>query len=401
MSSPTNLIKKIWTAYQNGRLFSGLYWHVYPTLAGMKYLIFDRGSKRITLHCPDYIEPGKDADELLIVRRIYDAFRKMKESQATSPHIYLPSSLWQQYLNEGYSYLSSGLKTNSIKDFHYFLSNFGGWKAYHAVEHTTLIRDNMKSILGRKYLINDLFNKQLKLWEWFYNKRKPVSALSYPTYGNQIGAMIDGNFVGPVAFFNEIYGAILANLITDINKPVIAELGAGYGRLAYYCLRDVPEFTYIDFDLPETLCLAAYYLMKIWPDKKVLLYGEAEYNQLSHDKYDLIFMPPHCIEHIGQNSVDLFINAFSLGEMTREAAQNYVTFIAQSTNYFFHLNHDNYSRSLPDGKKGPLGYEYALPEKDFKQLFRYPDIGNLMLRGYLDFRSDLFIYLYKRRAKLN
>ncbi|MBU4356335.1 MAG: putative sugar O-methyltransferase [Proteobacteria bacterium] len=401
MSSTTNLVKKIWTAYQNGRLFSGIYWQIYPILSGLKYLIFDPGSKRIKLHCPDYIEPCKDANEVLIVRRIYDAFIKMKESQKTSSNIYLPSPLWQQYLNEGYSYLSSGLKTNSIEDFHFFLSNFGGWKAYHAVEHTTLIRNNMKSIVGRKYLINDLFNKQLRLWEWFYNKRKPVSYLSYPTYGNQIGAIIDGDFVGPVAFFNEIYGSILSEIISDVNSPVVAELGAGYGRLAYFCLRDLTKFTYIDFDLPETLCLAAYYLMKIWPDKKVLLYGEEEFNYQSHDKYDLIFMPPQCIEQIGQNTVNLFINAFSLGEMTKKTAMNYVTFISQSTNYFFHINHDNYPRSVSDGKKGPLGHEYSLPEKYFKKIFRYPDIGNLMLRGYLDFRSDLFIYLYERRAKIN
>ena len=53
-----------------------------------------------------------------------------------------------------------------------------------------------------------------------------------------------------------------------------------------------------------------------------------------------------------RNTVDLFINAFSLGEMNKEAALNYVTFIAQATKYFFHLNHDNYPRSLPDGQEG-------------------------------------------------
>ena len=59
-------------------------------------------------------------------------------------------------------------------------------------------------------------------------------------------------------------------------RPVIAELGGGYGRLFYFLSQHFSEFTYIGIDLPEILCCASYYLMLAFPDKRFLLYGEAE-----------------------------------------------------------------------------------------------------------------------------
>ena len=60
--------------------------------------------------------------------------------------------------------------------------------------------------------------------------------------------------------------------------------------------------------------------MKTFPKKKVLLYGEDEFNKEALRKYDLIFMPPWEIKKTQENSIDLFINKNGLGEMTKEAA---------------------------------------------------------------------------------
>lgn len=354
---------------------------------------------QISLHCPDYISPSKDKSELEIVERIFHSFRKMKEDQKNVSNLYQPSLMWQEQLDKSYSYLASGLNANDVNKFHFFLANFGSWKTYHAVESTTLIRDNMKSLRGRRYLKNDIFYNQLKTWNWFYNDRKPVSRLNYPTYGNQVGAYIDNIFVGPGSFFNEIYGSLLNELISDIEHPVIADLGAGYGKLAYFTLRDIDNFTFIDFDLPETLCLAAYYLTKVWPDKKALLYGEEDYSSGIHGQYDLIFMPSYEICKLGQSSIDLFINKNSLGEMTKEAAANYIYYITRATRYFFHMNHDIHPNIYSDNGHGLLGYEYPIPMDRFKLLFRYPDLGHILSHGRMDFSKDIFLYLYERRTR--
>ena len=181
-------------------------------------------------------------------------------------------------------------------------------------------------------------------------------------------------------------------------RPVYAELGAGYGKLAYFVLRDIQRSCFIDFDLPETLSLASYYLMKCWPEKKALLYGENEYSENSHEEYDLIFMPAFEIEKVGENSVDMFVNKNSLGEMTRESAQNYLSYITNSTKYFFHINHEIRPNIYSDDTPGLLGHEYPVPKDRLKLLFRYPDVGHLINQGKVDFNMDIFLYLYEKRS---
>ena len=388
--------KNVLKAYQQGRLLSRFNSRAKPFLYGLKHTIYDPASKLIVLHCPDYVEPSKSNNEKEIVNRIFESFRKMKEDQKEVSNVYLPSSKWQQHLDNDYTNLSVGLKTNDLNKFHFFLSNFGTWKTYHGVESTTRIRNNMKSLIRRRYMKNIIFYQQLKIWEWFYDNRKPISCLTYPNHGNQSGAYIDNEFVGVGSFFNEIYGSILSDLLNDKERPVLADLGGGYGKFAYFILRDINKSCFIDFDLPETLCLAAYYLMKSWPNKKVLLYGEKEYSNNTHDQYDMIFMPSYEICKMTQNSVDLFVNKNSLGEMTKEAVVNYVDHITKSTKYFFHMNHDIYPRVYTDNSRGLLGYEYPVPMEKFKLIFRYPDVGHMLYRGSIDYKEDIFFYLYER-----
>ena len=389
--------KRFTRAYKQGRLPGLLYARIHPWLSGIRYLVHSPASKSVSLHCPEYINPGQD--DLEIVRRIFDSFKKMKEDQKQAPEHFSPSSLWQDQLDDSYDHLITGLQENDISKFHYFLANFGTWKKYHGVEHNTFMRSCMKSLIKRRYLQNDIFYRHLKTWKWFYNNRKPISSLSYPDYGNQVGAYIDGVFVGIGSFFNEIYGSLLSGIVNGTKRPVIADLGGGYGRLAYFTLRNLKEFAFIDFDLPETLCLAAYYMMKVYPDKKVLLYGEEEYSSKAHTKYDLIFMPSYEICKVGSSSVDLFLNKNSLGEMTKNSVNSYIDCIAKSTRYFFHMNHDIRPNIYSEDETGFLAHEYPVPVDKFNLLFRYPDMGHLFAKGWLDFNEDIFMYLYERRSQ--
>jgi hypothetical protein len=391
----SELFQKTKRAFKEGRLVSALKSRVHR----LKYIIPNPASDYVTLHCPDYVEPSSEKKERTLVDRIFQSFRKMKNDQKNVSSHYLPSSQWQEHLDVSYSYLSDAVRLNDLDKFHFFLSNFGTWKKYHGIESNMLIRDNIKSSSGRGYLKSAIFHGQLKTWQWIYNGRKPISSLTYPTHGNQSGAYIDNVFVGVGSTYNEVYGSILSGWLDDIERPVVADLGAGYGKLAYFTLRNISDSCFIDFDLPETLCLAAYYLMKSWPNKKVLLYGEEKYSDKSHNQYDLIFMPSYEIERVGNNSIDLFMNKNSLGEMTKEAVTNYVNHIVKSTRYFFHMNHEFTPNSYSDGSLGLLGSEYPVPNDRFKLLLRYPEMGHIFNLGKVDYSSDIFLYLYERRKK--
>ena len=363
----------------------------------LKYVMLDPTSGVYSLHCPDYVEPAQDEAELELVGRIFRSFKLMKEKQLDAADHYQPSALWQAHIDHDYAPLTSSVERDDIQEFHFFLANFGTWKEFLGVESNVLIRQNMKSMIGRLYLRNDVFHRPFNIWQWFYNSRKPISCLSYPTHGNQPGCYVGEVFIGAGSYFNEIYGSMLSGLMDDIPRPVVAELGAGYGKLAYFTLRDREEFAFVDFDLPETLCLAAYYLMKVWPQKNALLFGEDEYSAEAHPKYDLIFMPSFEIENVGRDTVDLFINKNSLGEMPHKAMANFASHIACASDYFFHMNIENNPNMYSDGTVGPMASQYPVPMDSFRLLFRYPDLDHLLSQGFLDLRQDIFIYLYQRK----
>ena len=383
-------------AYQEGRLARAISSRMRPWVRGLRWTLAPPPSRTITLHAPDYVRP--DPSERPTVERIFVAFQKMKKDQAQAPPWYAPSSLWQAQLDEAFGDLGAGLAGNDLERFHFFLANFGSWKTFHGLESSTFVRECAQSRLKRRYMQRDVFERQLRVWEWFYQGRKPLGCLSYPTYGNQSGAYIDGVFIGVGSFFNEIYGSLLHDLVADLPCPVVAELGAGYGKLAYFIARNLPAFVYLDFDLPETLCVGAYYLIKAFPGKRALLYGEAEYGPEVHEGYDLIFMPGFAIPRLGTDTVDLFVNKNSLGEMTREAAGNYVAHIARATRrYFFHMNHEARPCRFAGGDYGLLGHEYPVPADRFRLLMRYPDLGHMLYQGGLDLAQEIFLYLYQRR----
>lgn len=390
----SDIRKKVITAYAQKRLKPAIYARIRPFLKGLKYILHNPSSL-ISLHCPEYVTPNKD--ELDTVKRIFTSFRKMKEDQMRALAIYSPSSLWQAQLNNAYSYLTSGAEKNDINKFHFFLANFGAWKEYTGVEESTLIQKYMKFIVTRRYLQNEIFGNLLSLWK-YYDSNKSIEDLRRPNYGNFSGAYINGVLVTVDSFFGEIHGALLSDIVSASEHPVIGELGGGCARLAYYITRNINSFTYINFDLPETLCIAAYYLMMVYPEKKVLLYGEEKYSPDIHRKYDLIFMPSYEICKIGSFTFDIFINECSLGEMTRRAAENYIKYITKATRYFFSINHDKYPNVYDHNESSLLGHEYPISRDEFTLLFRYPEIKHMLFYGgKIDYNSDSFIYLYERK----
>ncbi len=66
--------------------------------------------------------------------------------------------------------------------------------------------------------------------------------------------------------------------------------------------------------------------------------------------------------------------------------------------YLFHTNHDATPNIYADGQRGPLGYEYPIPQEQFRLVFRYPDLSQVVGLGWFDRFSDAVIYLYERKG---
>ena len=185
------------------------------------------------------------------------------------------------------------------------------------------------------------------------------------------------------------------NQKSENNK--ILEIGGGYGKLAYYLLKNISNYTYIDLDIPETLTLASFFLSKSFPNKKNLFYGESNFNNNTLNEFDLIFLPPWEIETIQDNSLNLAINKNSLGEMSPETARNYINHIHRTSKYFFSMNHEYFRNHFDDGKKSLINKEYNI-DKKFMELIRYPDLGHLTYEGNkLDLDNNIFFYIYEKK----
>lgn len=350
----------------------------------------------MTVLSPEYIEP--DASDTELLGRIYDSYVKMKEHEQDAPALYRPSSMWRAHLDDGFSNMLEARERGSLDTFAFFLANFGAWKTDLGIESTWLVQQHASTAVLRRKLTRETFWPQFQAWRNYWSDERPLSRLSYPRFGNQAGAVLSsGEFIGPGSFWNDIYGSMLGEMVAGLDRPLIAELGAGYGKLAYFTLRDIERFTYVDVDLPEVLSTAAFYLMKAFPDRRTLLFGEEKYSRSSHDQFDLIFMPPWVIEDMGSASADLFLNKNSLGEISNASANNYVAHIVRATRgLFFHMNHERDRNYFDDGSTSLLNREYPIPRDSFRQLVRYPDVGHLIFLRTLDIDSDIFFYLYQR-----
>jgi hypothetical protein len=110
-------------------------------------------------------------------------------------------------------------------------------------------------------------------------------------------------------------------------------------------------------------------------------------------------MPPWVLRELEPDSVDLFVNKNSLGEMTADAARNYVRLIADATRYFFHMNHDRFRNEFGGGERSLLASEYEVPST-MKLLYRLPELGHALVpRSIGGGGSDIYVYLYERAGK--
>jgi putative sugar O-methyltransferase len=392
------ILKKIKKAYEEKNLIKKINNFIRPYYQGFIIALLNLYPKNISIHSPAVKK--NNIEDLSLAKRIFESFKKMKQDQKNTKEIFKPSTLWQDHLDNDHYEIYDSLKNNDVEKFLYYLSNFGNWHKDLGIEHNTYLQRYNKNFFSRKYLLKNVYGNLLDIWKYFENNYNDTNSLRQPSHGNQIGAFVNKDFVTIGSFFSDIISTNLSRLIEKKEKPVVAEVGGGYGKLAYYLNKRLKKSTYIDFDLPETLCLAAFFLMKSWPEKKVMLYGEETFSDNIIKDFDLIFLPNFEIEKLRENSIDLFLNKNSLGEMKPNTVHKYIEHISYSTNYFFHMNHEKIRNNFDDGTQSLLNNEYLLPEDKFDLIFRQADLGHIIYRGEFEINSDIddiFMYLFKKK----
>jgi putative sugar O-methyltransferase len=119
-----------------------------------------------------------------------------------------------------------------------------------------------------------------------------------------------------------------------MQKPlIIADIGAGWGRLGRIIKTVAPQCIYMIFDLPEPLLISSYYLPRILKTVKFSDHLDASdpkaypLGRSLLETSGLWFLGSQDLARIEDRAIDIVVNIASFQEMTKEQVASYLTII--------------------------------------------------------------------------
>jgi hypothetical protein len=332
--------------------------------------------------------PGPEQDDSAILQRIIVAYKKAKIDQRSHSETFNVSNEWLGIYNKLLGPVMQALDREDLPELSRMYGNFfrdrcsTGLAGLPRNIHEQLFRPN-PSQKARDFILVDVLHR-FDLWKRRTGNAYSVQDLVTPLIGNPYGFIADGIFLRGGTDYQHYYAQAISSLLSPDKKSIVMELGGGFGGMAYFLVRDNPHATYIDFDLPEALALASYYLLKAFPDLPIALYGEADPSPATWSRNRIVLMPSFQILSMASKSFDVAFNSYSLAEMSPSTIREYIAEITRCTNgHFLHINH-NKNCVLSADDFGVENYGFSLIHRE--------------LAGWtlgLNPASDEFEYLYK------
>lgn len=185
----------------------------------------------------------------------------------------------------------------------------------------------------RHLLLIDALHR-LNVWQEKTQGRFPIEALRGPETGAPFGVLMGNILLRPGAPDHHYYASKIIGLLRTAESPTVVEIGGGFGGMAYYLIRDSPEITYIDFDLPETVALASYYIAKSFPHLQVRLYGEE-----TVCRGGIFLMPVFAMAEMLPTGADVVFSSHLFSDLAPAALQEYLTIILDAAPvHFLHVD---------------------------------------------------------------
>lgn len=127
---------------------------------------------------------------------------------------------------------------------------------------------------------------------------------------------------------------ILSNVGDNFSKkPVICEIGSGYGGLITKIKTNLKNAKCVLLDLPEVNVIQSYYLSNVFKDAKFLGYKDymEKGSSILKEDFDFLILPGWVCEDIFlEQKVDLFINIRSFMEMPKSQIKTYFDCVHRS-----------------------------------------------------------------------
>jgi putative sugar O-methyltransferase len=331
--------------------------------------------------------------------RLIDAYLLAKAAQSTAPPQFEVRGFWAEWLEINYGPLIEAINSRDHDALNALLSNFA--REQFAVGTGGSYDDLVvykTSMIGRMYVKS--------VWCDYRNKLIDVGGdianVRHPMIGNPAGIPVNGSVI-PIETLRHAYNACsIAELLADVPEPVIAEIGGGFGGQALQTtdrLEKVgdPVGKYLDFDIPEVLFVASYFLLTSLPHKRFRLFGEGDINADTKGDFEIGLFPHFTLAELSDRSVDMAFNSHSFSEMDASTSSEYLKILNRiCARYLLHINHEvRMTVDQPDGSRSEnkIGSELVPDPKIFKRIFKRPRVyGRPEDRA---FKS--FAYLYERR----
>jgi hypothetical protein len=305
--------------------------------------------QRVTEGFADRIEDG--ADDAALLERICSAYVKAAKQEQRSPEAYKATGWWEQQRHGSLGAVTKALRTHDLAALRRMYRNlYRDPCSAGLIVLQRMAKDyfgsTIKDIHRRYYLADALY--RLDYWKTQVGDCSGWQDLSGPEVGNPFGVMVDGTLVRMGSEYQH-YCAWRIGRLLKFRAAVVAEVGGGFGGMAYYLLRDRVGTTYINFDVPESVALMSYYLLKAFPHLTFLLYGEAELTEYAIARADVVLMPLFEMPKMPPRSVDVTFSSHAMSDLSHGAMEEYLNNIAQMTrDWFLCIGHEQASDAMRD-----------------------------------------------------
>ncbi len=230
----------------------------------------------------------------------------------------MPSHYWDEEL-AGFDYLfdASPLIIRKLREHCYHITGLRSYEYRQHHDHKSrLFREKLKAL--QKIDANNLFIPEHRNLGGF-------------------GHEIDGELVNidTLKFYESLIALDHAGEIERLRalseRPIIVEIGAGWGGFAYQFKKTLPHCTYVIIDLPQTILFSGVYLKTLFPEAKTFIYGQNDQNNImSFDTIadcDFVFLPNYLTKGFQIPRIDLCVNMVSFQEMTSDQVLGYVQWV--------------------------------------------------------------------------
>ena len=280
------------------------------------------------------------SEDTALLDRICTAYIKAIQQESSAPEAYRATVWWERQRGWSLQPIIHALSNRDLATVRSMYSNFyRDRSAAGLIVPQTLPRRYFGSKINtfhrRLYLIDALY--RIDHWKAVTGGLFTPAELCGPAIGNPFGVVIDGTLVRVGAEYQHYCAHRIIDLLAS--KPAtVAEIGGGFGGMAYYLLRDRSHTTYIDFDVPESIALTSYYLLKAFPQLRFLLYGEENLTLDALSRADVVLMPAFELASMPAACADLTFSSHAMSDLSPSAMNEYLSRVAAMTaGYFLHI----------------------------------------------------------------